>query len=213
MGKLTGGIDYDMIGRTGNHVGRRVKGKNIISMRPAKSNRPPSPLQYAQRLKFGLFTSWLRSILSVLEIGYKHYESEMSAYNMAVSENMKYAVTGVSPNFTINYAEARFSKGVLRKVSDAEVGTAAGAAIEFTWLSVIGQSYAKATDQVGVVVYDLAKDEFVALMNAAARSAQSYELQLPLDWTGDVVHCWVMVVSADGKLVSDTSYVGQLTVV
>ncbi|WP_169304348.1 hypothetical protein [Pedobacter frigoris] len=46
-------------------------------------------------------------------------------------------------------------------------------------------------------------------MGAAVRSAEEYELQLPLDWTGDVVH----VVSADGKLVSDTQYVGQLTVV
>ena len=213
MGKLTGGIDYDMIGKTGNHVGRRVKGENIISMKPAKSNRPPSPLQYDQRLRFGLITSWVRSLLSVLEIGYKEYTSEMSAYNMAVSENMKYAVTGVSPNFMIDYAEARFSKGVLRKLSDAEVANGVGAVIDFTWTSVIGQSYSKATDQVGVVVYNPVKDEFVALMNAAVRSAEEYELQLPLDWTGDPVHCWVLVVSADGKLVSDTLYVGQLTVI
>ncbi|TKC08994.1 DUF6266 family protein [Pedobacter frigoris] len=213
MGKLTGGIDNDLIGRLGNHVGRRVKGENIISMRPAKSNKPPTAAQLAQRLKFGLFTHWLRSALPILEIGYQHYEAEMSAYNMAVSENMKYAVTGVSPNFTINYSEARFSKGVLRKVSDAEIATTAGAAIEFTWGSVIGQSYSKADDQVGVIAYDPLKDEFVALMNAAVRSAEEYELQLPLDWTGDVVHCWVLVVSADSKRVSDTKYVGQLTVV
>ncbi|TKC08817.1 DUF6266 family protein [Pedobacter frigoris] len=54
---------------------------------------------------------------------------------------------------------------------------------------------------------------FVALMDAAVRSAEAYELQLPLDWVGDVVHSWIVVVSADGKLVSDTTYVGQLTVV
>lgn len=212
MGKLTGGIDNDMIGRLGNHVGRRVKGENIIAMRPAKSNKPPTALQYDQRLKFGLFTSWLRKALPVLEIGYQHYESNMSAYNVAVSENMKHAITGVSPNFSINYPMARFSKGVLRELSEVEVTAATAAVIEFGWASVIGQSYSASTDKVGVIVYNPNLDEFVMLTNAAVRSAESYELHLPADWTGDLVHSWVIAVSANGKMVSDTTYVGQVTV-
>jgi hypothetical protein len=213
MGKLTGGIDYDMIGKTGNHVGRRVKGVNIISMKPAKSNRPPTPLQYDQRLKFGLLTSWLRKAIPILDIGYQHYESEMTAYNMAVSENLKYAVTGVTPNFSINYPMARFSKGTLRKPSDIVVVAAAAEMLEFSWVNVVGQSNSKGTDQIAIVVYSPALDEFVLMENAAVRSAESYELQLPLDWAAELVHSWMIAVSVDGKLVSDSSYVGQVTVV
>lgn len=213
MGKLPGGIDYDMIGKTGNHVGRRVKGENIISMAPAKSNRPPSPLQYDQRLKFGLITGWVRSLLPILNIGYQHYQAEMSAFNKAVSENIKYAVTGVTPNYTVDYPLARFSKGVLRPITDAQVENGTGAVLDFSWTSVVGQGYAAATDQVAVIAYSVVKDEFVALMNAAVRSAQEYALTLPADWVGDQVQTWVLVVSADGKLVSDTSFAGALTVI
>jgi hypothetical protein len=213
MGKLTGGIDNDMIGRLGNHVGRRVKGENIIAMRPAKSNKPPTALQYDQRLKFGLATSWLSNALSVLNIGFKDQDAHMSLYNAAVKYNLEHAVTGVSPNFSINYLMAQFSQGVLRRPTDVTATSAAGAEMEYEWTSVIGQSYSAANDQIGLVVYNADKQEFVTLMNAALRSAQAYTLQLPLDWTGDAIHSWVLAVSANSKLVSNSAYVGQNVVV
>jgi len=209
MGKLTGGIDNDMIGRLGNHVGRRVKGKNIISMRPAKSSKPPTQLQYDQRLKFGLFASWLKHVVPVLDIGFKEYDSEMSAYNAAVAYNMKNALTGVTPNFNINYQMAKFSLGQLRKPTNVMASTAAGGEVEYEWTSVIGQNNSAANDQIGLVVYNVTKKEFVTLMNAALRSAEAYTLQLPLDWVDDTVHSWILAVSANGKVVSDSAYIGQ----
>jgi hypothetical protein len=209
MGFLKGGPFYHLVGRTGNNVGRVVKGKNVFSMRPAKSEKAPTALQLDYRFRFGLFTSWLKKVTPVLNIGFKAYDSEMSPYNAAVGYNLEHAVTGVSPNFSINYLAAKFSLGVLRRPTDVTATTAAGSEMEYEWTSVVGQSYSLANDQIGLVVYNVDKQEFVTMMNAALRSAQAYTLQLPLDWTGDTVHSWILAVSADGKLVSDTAYVGQ----
>ncbi|RZM21720.1 MAG: hypothetical protein EOO88_31805, partial [Pedobacter sp.] len=121
MGKLTGGIDNDMIGKLGNHVGRKVKGENIISMKPAKSNRPPTPLQYNQRLKFGLVTNWMSWIGQFIKIGFQHYDNNgKSAMNAAVQYNLENAVTGVTPNYLMDYANVRLSRGKLAKAVSPE---------------------------------------------------------------------------------------------
>ncbi|WEK20517.1 MAG: DUF6266 family protein [Candidatus Pedobacter colombiensis] len=218
MGKLTGGIDYDMIGRLGNHVGRKRKGKNIISMRPSKSKKPGTPLQINQRIKFGMMTSWLSNLSGLIDIGFAAYDTKMTAQNAAVKYNLEHAITGTGPDYQINYRKILYSRGPLDLPIYMEVGTVIDCKIEFLWANQIvnpgnpGESNALATDKATLLVYNSTKGKFVTLKAAAPRSALKFELQLPLDFAGDSVDCWMSFVSANGKLVSNSIYITKLLV-
>lgn len=212
MGFLTGGIDYDMIGRLGNHVGRKRKGKNVISMRPSKSHKPPTVLQLDQRIKFGKMISWLTRISGLIDIGFQVHEVDESPMNAALSYNLKHAIAGVSPNFTIDYTKAKYSLGKLSKPGMPEVSSAVAGTIKFEWLATIEMGVGNATDLATVMVYNPVKDHFVALAGAAARSALTYTLLVPGDFSGDTVQCYMSFVSVDGKKVSDSAYLGALPV-
>ncbi|MBB5438825.1 hypothetical protein HDC92_002506 [Pedobacter sp. AK017] len=213
MGFLTGGIDYDMIGRVGNHVGRKRKGRNVLAMRPSKSNKPPTQAQLDQRLKFGLMTSFISRIASVVDVGFAAYDAKMTARNAAVGYNMEHAITGVSPNYSINYEKLLYSKGKLEMPEYPEIATVAAARLDYSWPALTGITYAKGTDKATFLVYNEVKDKFVVLRGGALRSALSYNLLLPGNFSGDSVQCYISFVSADGKLVSKNYYVGEHIVV
>lgn len=213
MGKLTGGIDNDMIGKLGNHVGRRVKGENIISMKPAKSNRPPTPLQYDQRLRFGLVTNWLSWIGQFIKIGFQHYDNNgMSAMNAAVQYNLENAVTGTTPNFLMNYANVLLSRGKLAKAYNPEIVTATALQLDFSWTANTGTFVGKVTDKAVFIVYNPAKHDFVMQLGGVTRATLDYELALPADYVGDTVHAWMAFMSVDEKEVSTSQYIGTAIV-
>jgi len=213
MGKLTGGIDNDMIGRLGNHVGRRVKGENIISMRPAKSNRPPTPLQYDQRLRFGLVTNWLSWIGEFIKIGFQHYDNNgKSAMNAAVQYNLEKAVTGTSPNFLMDYADVLVSRGKLAKAYNPEVATLTVAQLDFSWDANTGTFVGAETDKAVFIVYNPAKHDFAVQIGGVTRDDLQYDMVLPADYSLDTVHIWMAFVSADEKEVSTSQYLGSTAV-
>lgn len=211
MGFLLGGPYFHLRGRTGNNVGRVVKGKNVFSMRPTPSEKPPTPLQMDQRLKFGLFASWLSWVKPVLDIGFAKFDAKMSPYNAAVSYNMLHAITGVSPNFLINYPKVFFSRGRQEMLINPMIVTDAGAVINVSWDSQLSYEYSQPTDMVSLIVYNVNEDRFVVQKNAAIRSAGEYEWQLPIIWESHVVHVWAMVVGENA--VSNTNYIGSVSIV
>lgn len=213
MGFLSGGPYYHLTGRTGNNVGRVVRGKNVFSMRPAKSSTPPTVLQLNQQNKWRLVVQWLRRLGGILNVGFASYDSEMSPRNAALSYNLANAVTGVAPNYAIDYGKVVFSRGVLDLPESIAVSAAAGAKLDFSWAAPIGDSNALGTDKATFLVYNPIRDKFVTLKGVILRSALTYSMQLPPDFTGNAVECWLSFGSEDAKLISDSFYVGQVSVI
>lgn len=213
MGKLPRGIDDDMLGKLGNHVGRRYKGENVIAMKPSPSSKPPTQSQLDQRLIFAMMVRLMKRCRLALDVGFKDDDKGLSPFNAALSYNLTRAVAGVSPNFTIDYTQVQFSQGILGVPASLQVATAAGAKLDLEWESILGAQGFSADDQIAVVVYNELRGNFVIVLNAALRSAEAYELQLPVDWATEEVQIWLFAVSANGKLVSNTAFVGEITVV
>jgi len=213
MGFLTGGPYYHLVGRTGNNVGRVKNGKNTFAMRPHKSNKPATQLQLDQRLQFGLFTSWVAELGLFVDIGFKDYDADMSPRNACMSYNFKQnVITGVSPNYSIDFGKVVLSRGKLVGVELPDVATGAGISVEFSWSADPGFSNAKATDKMYFAVYDPTADRFALVMGAVTRAALGYTMLLPAEFSGHMVRAWVMVVSADGKLVSNSVHLGPVPV-
>ncbi len=213
MAFLTGGPYYDMIGRAGNNVGRKVKGKNVFSMRPAKSNKPATQRQLNQRSKFGLLTSWFANLDTFIDIGFKNYDAKMSPMNACVSQNSKLnVITGSSAPFGINYGLVELSRGKLKGLHMPDMATGTGISLVFSWEANVGQANSDPDDLVSFAIYDPITNEFAVAVNVVNRSVLSYEMLLPVEFSGHSVHGWVMCKGAEGSLVSDSVHLGPVPV-
>lgn len=198
--------------KTGPLVGHIVNGQNVITSIPAKSSKPPTQKQLDQRRKFGMVTSFLSWMSGLIDSGFQEREQRQSPMNKAVQYNLLNAVTGISPDYTIDLARLKFSVGKCPLPPSTTAEVLAGGKINFIWGASLPSKYGKDTDVVSLMVYNAEKDRFVILQNAAGRSELSFTLQLPADYVGDSVHCYMNLVSATGHVVSNSEYLGELIV-
>ena len=199
--------------KTGALVGRIVNGQNVISAVPAKSSKPATQKQKDQRLKFGLITAHLSWLSGMIDVGFQDHLARQSPMNKAVQHNLPRAITGVSPDFTIDHTKVMFSSGKSSLPGDIEVEAIAGAKVDYSWGLSAPDKLSKPTDLCNLVVYNVEKGKFVFLENAAARSELGFMLQLPANFIGDTVHCYISFVSVTGKVVSNSAHIAQVTVI
>lgn len=211
MGIIRQGILGGFRNKTGSVVGAYWRNRDVIRGLPRASNKPATQAQADQRFKFGLITAFMARLSSFIDLGWGSGNGSTSPMNNAVAFHLKQAVTGVAPNFTIDYTKLKINSGKLLLANGIAVAITAAARVDFSWLNTVPDGkYKDATDRVNVVVYNPAKDSFVTLQSAAARSALSYNLQVPPDFSGDTVHCYISFSSIiDKKLVSDSYYAGD----
>ncbi|RZL02589.1 MAG: hypothetical protein EOO89_29035 [Pedobacter sp.] len=212
LGFLSGGPFYHLIGRTGNNVGRVRGGKNTFSMRPHPSSKPPTESQLDAREEFAFIVTMLKWITALIRVGYQVHKPGESAMNAAVSYNIKHAVTGIAPNYVLDYPKFMYSTGMLSGPTNPEVETTVVAQLKFNWDDSLETGIGSATDLATLLVYNPAKDRFIPMVAAAARSVMTYTLTVPGNFSGDTVHCYMSFVSVDGKTVSDSVHIGGIAV-
>ncbi|WP_316812617.1 DUF6266 family protein [Pedobacter heparinus] len=201
-------------GKAGALVGHWTNGQNVITAIPHPSQNPPTVPQLNVRAKFRTVIGFSRRLTSLIRVGYQNaHKEKQSAFNAAFVDNYANAVTGIAPNYLIDYPNFAYSKGQLSNGYNAEVVTAIADTVQFTWLGTLATGIGGPTDMATLVVYNPVKDQLVTLVGAAARSALTYSMLVPGDFSGDDVHCWISFVSANGKVTSDSFYVGEFTVV
>jgi hypothetical protein len=207
MGIIRNGILGGFRKKVGAITGAFWKDLNVIKALPRKSNKPPTEKQTGHRTKFGLVTGFLSTLSELIDIAYKSSGSK-SPMNEAVAYHMKNAVTGVAPNYTLDYTKLMFSSGKLAIPSTFSVDTITAGKVDFNWSLEADSKYRDATDTINVLAYNPTKDQSVLLTAAAPRSAKTFSLQMPLDFVGDSVHCFFSFTSVKKKnLHSKSMYV------
>jgi len=212
MGKYNQGILGAFSGKVGNVVGSSINGIDYMKSLPRKSTKTPTLPQLMQRAKFGLIADFLRPLGGVVKVGFQSRKKGLTPYNAASSYNLEHAITGTYPNFVVDYPAVIYSRGNLLGVSDQEVAAAVAGELDFGWANEAPVTGTGGTDKVTIVIYNPAKDKYVVEQGAAARSAETCTVELPADFSGDTVQCWMSFVSVDGKQVSDSAYVSSVLV-
>ncbi|WP_316814088.1 DUF6266 family protein [Pedobacter heparinus] len=214
MGIIRQGVLGGFRNKTGSVVGAYWRNLDVIRGLPRVSNKAATQAQLNQRFKFGLVTGFLARIGNIIDLGFGSGNGSTSAMNEAVSYHLREAITGVAPNFTIDYTKLKMNRGKLLLANAIEVAVTIAARVDFIWLNTVPDGkYKDATDMANVLVYNPVKDSFVTLPAAAARTALGYNLLLPGDYSGDEVHAYISFSSTiKRKLVSDTYYVGEFIV-
>jgi len=213
MGKYKKGILGPFSGKVGTVVGSTWNGIDYMRSLPRPSTKAPTDLQTIHRAKFGLVTGFLKPMSGLVNLGYKSQASGMTGYNVATSDMMAAAVTGVYPDFLLDYTKVLFSKGSLTGVYSVVATSGTPGEIGLTWADNTGSGTAKATDKAVVLIYNPARSAFVYnLNNGAERSAAADTIVLPAEFSGDTVQVWIAFMTPDRKTFSTSIHAGEIVV-
>lgn len=213
MGIIRQGILGGFRKKVGSVVGAYHRGQDTIRSLPRKSNKAATQVQKDQRFKFALVTDTVGRIGSLIDKGYAAAGAKITTpMNEAVRYHLTNAVVGMSPGFTFDYTKLVFSKGKLVMAQSVLADSIAGNKVKFSWDHVEqDDKLVDATDMVNVLIYNPAKDRFVSMIAAVARSAKSYTMSIPADFSLDEVHCYISFSSVKKRnLVSNSLYIGLL---
>ncbi len=213
MGKYKKGILGSFSGKVGTVIGSTWNGIDYMRSLPRPSSKAPTDLQLIHRAKFGLVTGFLKPVSNLVNMGYKSQASGMTGYNVATADMMAAAISGIYPDFEIDYTKVLFSKGSLTPAWNVGAASANPGEIQVSWTDNTGSGTAKATDKAVILVYNPDKSAFVYnLETGAARSAAADTLILPAEFSGDTVEVWVAFMTPDKKTFSTSIHAGQIVV-
>jgi hypothetical protein len=147
-----------------------------------------------------------------LNVGYKAFAVKKTAFNAAMSYTLGNVIKGIAPNFTVDYSLALLSKGSLSTPFNVNVDLATANQVTFDWDDNSADGSANATDKAMVLAYNPSKKESTYNLGGAQRSITSQILTLPTSYTGDTIQLFMAFVSEDGKVVSNSVYLGSGTV-
>ena len=211
MAIINQGILGPFSGKVGSVVGGTWKGINYMRVLTKPSN-PNSEKQQNQRTKFTTALSFLQPITPFLRVGYKLFTAKQTAFNAAMSNVLTNGIAGEAPNLELVFAAISVSKGNLTPVANPAFTYDSGE-ITMTWDDNSGSGTAKATDKAMYVVYNPTKVDAVFETAGADRSVKTQVADLPAEWIGDTVQIYLAFITADGKDVANSAYLGSVEVV
>jgi hypothetical protein len=212
MGTIKQGILGGFSGKVGTVVGGSWKGISYMRSLAQNVKNPRTDAQMTQRSKFALTLAFLKPITNYVRVGFKPYATKQTAFNAAMSYIVANAISGEYPNHTLDFAKVLVSRGSLFPVENASAEADAGK-ITISWTDNSGISDALPTDVAMPLVFNPLKVEAVFSTSAAARADGMAEINLPADWVGDNVEVYLGFVSADGKAIANSIYLGEKTLI
>lgn len=213
MGKFSQGIFGNFYGKIGQVVGSTWRGIDYMrSMPRVNKNRVPTGPQLEQQARFALMTAFLNPLRDVLDVGYKKSVSGPTAYNEALSDNIKTAISGMYPAIAVDYALVKLSNGIMQGGGTPAVAAAAGRVLNFSWTDNTGKGKAKATDKAVVLVFCPELNEGEYSIGQATRADEALSMTLSAEFEGKEVHTWIFWAAATGNEVTATAYTGEVAV-
>ncbi len=170
MGTFKKGIMGSFSGTVGNVVGATWRSISYMRSLPANMRNPRTEKQVTQRNRFSLIGKFLKSILPVISVGFRHIAgASNSAFGAAMSYNIQNAVKGVYPDFEIDFQNVSIAMGDLYPAYNVAVVCEAGK-LNFSWDAALLNN-TTTEDRVMVVAYNPAKGQSAYDHNLATRAA------------------------------------------
>ncbi|QNK64807.1 hypothetical protein H7F33_10145 [Pedobacter sp. PAMC26386] len=204
-------------GKIGSIVISKWKNSYVGKNKAKPSSKAATELQVNQRSKFKIVGKFLRSFSDIVPYSFQNLTKNTTAMNEAMRYNLLNSVGGVSPNYTLNYANVKLSDPKNRTEIDngfEPVMTALPQAkIKISWKmdEIPNNDETKPTDKAYAFFYHPERKVFV-FSTRVQRSKLTLDADLPRIFLGEV-HGWIFFISEDRKRVSKTEYLGKVTVI
>ena len=193
-------------GRHGSAVASTIKksGKSVLKVYRAPSN-PQTDKQVSQRTKFAFVLAFMVGLRELFKTTF----SGNGGYNQAVSLALKYAVKGDVSNFSIDFSKLTVAGGTLECVNEATATVKAGTTVKIDWVNKHGETQ-KLYSSVNFVFFVANWNESVLEQDGAESVAKTAEIELPAEWAGQKVHCWMYYSKPDGIQKSGSYYISEV---
>jgi hypothetical protein len=192
-------------GRHGSAVAVVMKNNtNVLKVYNAPYD-PKSEKQLAQRSKFGFVVSGMACLRGVFNVTFQ----KNGGQNHGVSLAFKTAVTGTSPDYSIDYSKLIVSEGSVTVSKQATVQKTSGNSVMVNWSTKLMDSTI-ATDKVSLVFFQEEVRQAVFKQNCTLRSVGAFTMDLPKEWAGGTVHIWIYFSTPNGSRNSLSSYIGGI---
>ncbi|WP_053976672.1 DUF6266 family protein [Mangrovimonas xylaniphaga] len=212
MATFEKGILGGFSGKVGNVVGLRWRGKDVMRSLPAKSNYPATPLQEAQRQKFGLVIRFLTPIKSIVGQYFGKPQGDKSPFNLATGYHIREAIENMGGTYEMDFPKVLISKGDLRGMDNPQFQALANQQLSVTWDDNSGQGNASGSDLALIVVYAYNEGFFQIFEGVALREDGTATLNLPAFFAGFDVVAWAGFVTQDLKEAATSTYLGAVVV-
>ncbi|MBC8987044.1 hypothetical protein H9X96_14825 [Pedobacter sp. N36a] len=198
-------------GKIGNLVFYRLNDK-LICKRIGNPG-PATPLQLVNRQKMTVTMKLLSPMLKYLDLGFAKAVkgTDKNAHNLATAYHKKHALKGEYPNIEVDYEQVIISQGTLAVIQGVQLSKAA-TGLHFTWDASQQTENGEYDDLVMIMVCYTDTQKADSHLNAAKRSDGVHFLQMRSDDLKKPMAIYMSLRSADGRRISDSSYLGALNV-
>ena len=218
MARIENGILGSFSGKVGEVVASSWNGIPYIKSRPASYHDAKTPAQLAHRMKLQVAHRFVKSVKECIEIGFRQIAEHQSAYNKAVSYVMKNAFVGEYPSIHIEPSKVVLSQGNLVGAMECSASKNEKGEIAFSWdVNRLGekdflkentetQSTLQVDDTAWLVAYNFSKQE--AKTARQGRDLGHATIEIPDDWNGDEIGCYIFFSSNKDNNVSGSQFLG-----
>ena len=187
---------------------------------PGKRTKAGTATQMDQQARFALVTNFIAIIGNCIKIGYKDKAvGNYSPHNIAVRDHLANAVTGVYPNYEIDYPKVVVSSPPpLRPIDgpqNPELVAGEGNSLILNWeeqdyVESAEEKAIRDTDMMAILAYDVNNQRVYFFRNLAQRSSLTHTFISRSIFQNRVYAAYVFFISADGKVVSKSEYAGMI---
>jgi len=206
------GILGGFSGKVGTVIGGEWKGIDFIKSKPAHIANPRTEAQQVQRVKMVVVIKFLSPLKAFLRVGFKKQAIKMTAFNVATSYNLAHAIIGTYPEYRIDYSKVMVSQGKLPGALDPGVNSPANGQVKFTWADNSSLNGAMGNDGAVLLVYDPEKGLVFTSFAGSVRGVGTQIIQLPANFKGDEVQCYIAFQNASQTVISDSQFAGSILV-
>lgn len=198
-------------GKAGSVIGSNWRSIGYLRGLARFKSKSTSPLQAAQRARFGMAVSFLRPMKAILNLGFNDkVRNTSTGYNEGMRSFMKNAIIGEYPALDIDYSKIEISRGDLVKLVGITVAESTPGTLTFSWTDIGDTEHGYSDDKLYLLVYNKTEDIF-ATYKGAERKDEVMDIVMPPVFSGNEFHLYAFVLHREGKRASSSQYVGTIT--
>ena len=193
-------------GKCGNVIGYVRNGVACVRSVPAHYRDRKSAAQLKNRGRFTMVMKMMSVVRPAIALGFRRFASAMTEMNVATRVNYYSLVKENAAGFYYDFSGLVLCRGRVEGLSGLMMSVA-GCRVDFVWNG--GEVLGGAGDEVSVVVLNGDRMEMRFCKSVALRGDGAVSIAIPQEWSGEDVHCYVMV--SRGADWSESCYVGGVS--
>lgn len=203
------GVAGEVRGKIGRVVYSKWRKKRVAKETPKRTWKPPSLALRTQRAKFKTNSTFLKQFVEVIQVGFPPDKSNINGWAKAVKYNIKNVITGTFPDYSIDISKIMLSHGPLDQVNTPEMIYEDGE-LFVDWLNPDHLNLGvEEEDRLQLCVYEPeGKANLFFYPDIAFRKDTYFKQVIKSPFHNGPVHAWIFLVSANGKKVSSSQYLG-----